>query len=156
AVTSLLRNVVSPELVPAWTGAMPRPAARLPETSRRGAAAVYFPACINRIFGHSHGSDRELSLPEALVAVSARAGTPLWIPEDVRGACCATVWHSKGYEEGNRYMAREVLSRLWRWTGGGRLPVVVDASSCTLGLTSEVVPYLDAEGRASHEQITVL
>src|SRR5688500_6821771 len=153
AVTSFVRNVVSPELVPAWTEAMPRAAARLPETSRPGAAAVYFPACINRIFGHSHRSDRELSLPEALVTVSRRAGMPLWIPDDVRGACCGTVWHSKGYAEGNRHMAREMVSRLWRWTDGGRLPVVVDASSCTLGLTSEVVPYLASLGRAHHEKI---
>ena len=55
---------------------------------------MYFPACINRIFGHSNRSDREPSLPEALVAVSRRAGMPLWIPDDVRGACCGTVWHS--------------------------------------------------------------
>jgi D-lactate dehydrogenase len=156
ALTSFARTVVSPELFPAWTEAMPKPAARLPETSRAGAAAVYFPACINRIFGHSHHSDRELSLPEALIAVSARAEMPLWIPDDVQGACCGTVWRSKGYQEGNLYMAREVVSRLWRWTDGGRLPVVVDASSCTLGLTSELVPYLDRETRARHEQITIL
>ena len=30
------------------------------------------------------------SLPEALVAVSARAGMPLWIPDDVAGHCCST------------------------------------------------------------------
>lgn len=157
ALTTALRAVVSTELVPAWSDRMPAAApAQLPVTDRAGAAAVYFPACINRIFGHSRDSQRELSLPEALVTVSARAGLPVWIPEDVSGSCCGTVWHSKGYEQGNRYMAREVVDRMWRWSDEGRLPVVVDASSCTLGLTSEVLPYLDGQRRAQHARLTII
>ena len=56
--------------------AMPRPApARLPRDRRDGAAAVYLPACVNRIFGRARGDGgRRPGLPEALVAVSARAG----------------------------------------------------------------------------------
>ena len=51
--TRALRNVISSELVPDWPAEMPRPApARLPITTRDGAAAVYLPACINRIFGN--------------------------------------------------------------------------------------------------------
>ena len=54
------------------------------------------------------------------------------------GNCCATVWHSKGYADGNEYMANKVVESLWRWSDGGQLPVVCDASSCTLGITSEI------------------
>ena len=36
------------------------------------------------------------ALPEALVAVSERAGLPLWIPADVAGHCCATPWALQG------------------------------------------------------------
>jgi D-lactate dehydrogenase len=155
-VTNLARSVISPELMPAWRKAMPGPAPRdLPRTDREG-AAVYFPACINRIFGNSRSSDRTMSLPEALVTVSQRAGKPLWIPDDVHGACCATVWHSKGYHEGNRYMARETLDRMWAWSKEGTLPVVVDASSCTLGLASEIIPYLDDDRRARHRRLTMI
>jgi D-lactate dehydrogenase len=156
-VTDAARSVISPELMPAWSNRMPGPApAHLPKTTREGASAVYFPACINRIFGNSRDSQRSLSLPEALVEVSRRAEQPLWIPGDVNGACCATVWHSKGYQKGNRYMAREVLDRMWRWTDNGTLPLVVDASSCTLGLASEIRPYLDDQRRAKHEQLTII
>jgi D-lactate dehydrogenase len=156
-VTEAARSVISPELMPAWSNRMPGPApAHLPRTTREGASAVYFPACINRIFGNSRDSQRSLSLPEALVEVSRRAEQPLWIPDDVNGACCATVWHSKGYQKGNRYMAREVLDRMWRWTDNGTLPLVVDASSCTLGLASEIRPYLDDQRRAKHEQLTII
>src|SRR5207302_2774329 len=78
----------------------------LPRTTRDGAAAVYFPACVNRIFGNPRDRPAEPTLPEALVAVSARAGQPVWIPNDVAGNCCATPWSSKGYRRGHELMAR--------------------------------------------------
>jgi D-lactate dehydrogenase len=135
------RRVLGAELVPAWPGDMPEPApAQLPATRREGAAAVYLPACINRIFGRPHGAPDELTGPEALVAVSARAGLPLWIPEDVSGHCCGTPWSSKGFARGHAHMAAKVSAALARWSDGGALPVVVDATSCTHGLLQEVAP----------------
>ncbi|MEU2182449.1 (Fe-S)-binding protein, partial [Streptomyces thermolilacinus] len=118
-------------------------------------AAVYFPACVNRVFGGPDGHPDGPSLPEAVVALSARAGLPVWIPGDVRGLCCATAWASKGYEEGASVMARRVVETAWGWTGGGLLPLVVDASSCALGLGREVVPYLDGRTRELHGELTV-
>jgi len=135
--TRVLRTAVSHELVPAWPGDMPRPAGALPATSRTGAAAVYLPACVNRIFGHARGAERELSLPEALVELSARAGAPVWIPPDAAGHCCGTPWSSKGYRAGHAYMAGHTGAALRRWTDGGSLPVVIDASSCALGLVED-------------------
>jgi D-lactate dehydrogenase len=136
---ALLRTRVSADLVPTWPDDMP-PAAprRLPATYPDGAAAVYMPACINRIFGNPRGLEDAPSLPEALVAVSARAGKPVWIPDDVTGNCCATPWSSKGYERGREFMAEKVGESLRRWTDGGRLPVVVDASSCSHALLDAV------------------
>jgi D-lactate dehydrogenase len=106
---------------------VPRPAARLPTTSREGAAAVYMPACINRIFG-------DQPVAEALVALSARAGLAVWIPPDVAGHCCATPWSSKGYERGHELMASRTADALDRWGDGGALPVITDASSCAQGM----------------------
>jgi D-lactate dehydrogenase len=114
---------------------MPPPApAKLPRTQRPGAAAVYLPSCINRIFGRPDDAPDGPSLPEALVTVSARAGLPLWIPPDVTGHCCATPWSSKGYASGQAEMASRTAAALRRWTGDGALAVVMDASSCSLGL----------------------
>jgi D-lactate dehydrogenase len=156
-ITQAARAVASPDLVPGWSTAMPAAApARLPATRREGAAAVYFTACVNRIFGHAPAGGQDRSLAEAFVAVSARAGLPLWIPDDVAGNCCATIWHSKGYDDGNALMANRVAEAMWRWTDGGRLPVVCDASSCSLGLAHEIVPYLTAENRGRHEQLDIL
>ncbi|MFD4867322.1 FAD-binding and (Fe-S)-binding domain-containing protein [Streptomyces sp. NPDC058412] len=156
AVTGAARKAVRPDLLPRWLPQIPGAAARsLPATRRVGAAAVYYPACVNRIFGGSGGRPGP-SLPEAVVAVSERAGRPVWIPRDVQGTCCATIWHSKGYDAGNREMANRIVEAAWGWTAGGRLPLIVDASSCTLGIAHEVVPYLTEDNRALHAELRIL
>jgi D-lactate dehydrogenase len=122
--------------------ALPPPApAKLPSTIHTGAAAVYVPSCTNRIFGSSADgpksggmgpkSARRPQVVEALVDVSARAGLPVWIPEDVVGSCCGLPWSSKGFSDAHRHKANEMVERLWGWSGEGALPTVVDAASCT-------------------------
>ncbi|MFE5616293.1 FAD-binding and (Fe-S)-binding domain-containing protein [Streptomyces sp. NPDC056524] len=156
AVTGAARKAVRPDLVPEWMPQIPGAAARrLPRTHRPAAVAVYYPACVNRIFGAPDGV-RGPSLPDAMVALSGRAGRPVWIPDDVAGTCCATIWHSKGYERGNEVMANRIVEAAWGWTAGGRLPLVVDASSCTLGIAHEVVPYLTDDNRELHAELTVV
>jgi D-lactate dehydrogenase len=109
--------------------ALPSPAPRtLPPTIHTGAAAVYVPSCTNRIFGGSPA--------QALVDVSARAGLPVWIPEDVVGSCCGLPWSSKGFGDAHRHKANEMVEKLWLWSGGGALPVVVDAASCTSSIAA--------------------
>ena len=129
------RSLFSDELVPSWPRNMPPPApASLPRTAREGAVAVYLPACVNRIFGPPPDDGAGLPLPDAMVAVSARAGMPVWTPDDVAGKCCSVPWASKGYTEGAKLMADRTTEALWSWSGEGELPVVIDASSCSQGL----------------------
>jgi D-lactate dehydrogenase len=97
--------------------------AKLPATIHTGAAVVYVPSCTNRIFAGSP--------IESLVEVSARAGLPVWIPEDIAGSCCGLPWSSKGYGEAHGLKANEMVERLWDWSGMGALPIVIDAASCT-------------------------
>jgi D-lactate dehydrogenase len=153
-----VRTAVSDELLPEWPANMPHPApARLPWTAREGAAAVYMPACVNRIFGRARdGMSAGPSLPEALVAVSARAGLSLWIPDDVAGHCCATPWTSKGFVGGARRMANHTVASLWRWSGEGELPIVCDASSCSLGLSAEAVSLLSEVNAERHAKLEIV
>lgn len=154
------RAALSDELLPEWPRNMPRPAApSLPPTRLEGATAVYMPACVNRIFGRARNgpaSSNEISLPGALVAVSERAGLRLWIPADVAGHCCATPWTSKGFAGGARRMANHTVSALWRWSDSGRLPVVCDASSCTLGLAEESAELLSELNAERHGKLELL
>ncbi|MDM0015243.1 FAD-binding and (Fe-S)-binding domain-containing protein [Variovorax sp. J22P168] len=150
-----VRTIVSSDVIPAVPGPMPHVARRLPATRRDGATAVYFPACINRMFGRDPGRAPAPSLPEVLVALSARAGRSLWIPPDVAGLCCSTPWHSKGYRTGHAFMATAIADALWRWSDGAHLPIIVDAASCTLGLLDDVGRHLDPERQERHRRLDI-
>jgi len=157
AISRGLRKVAGDEVVPEWSSALPSAApARLPTTTRTGATAVYLPACINRIFGRSRHDGEARWLPEALVDVSARAGQPVWVPPDAPGHCCGTPWSSKGFRDGHAQMAAALADALWRWSGEGALPVVIDASSCAHGIATEVPDALDEERRERLAAVTVL
>jgi D-lactate dehydrogenase len=148
AVTRALRRAAGDELVPEWSSALPRAApGSLPATSREGAAAVYMPACINRMMGTSRRDGTSRWLPEALVEVSARAGRPVWIPPDAPGHCCATPWSSKGFRDGHAQMAARLVDALWRWSDAGALPVVICATSCAQGIANDVPEAIDDERR---------
>lgn len=151
--TSAVRRLTGGLLVPNWTPATPSAAPVLPGTQADGAVAVYFPACVNRMFGPA--GDAEVSAPQALVTMAARVGRPVWIPPDVAGACCTTPWVSKGYPSGAATMAAITLDRAWEWTRQGRLPLVTDASSCALGLT-DLGPLLDDDRRRRFDAVTIL
>ena len=145
--------------------ALPRAAsAKLPATIHTGAAAVYVPSCTNRIFGLPvygpetalYGGDRRLGVMEALVEVSARAGLPVWIPEDTEGSCCGLPWSSKGFGAAHRLKANEMVERLWRWSGEGALPIVIDAASCTAAIADPGEGVLDAENAERLAKLEIL
>ena len=157
ALSRGVRRLAGDELVPEWSSALPHAApSHLPTTAREGAAAVYMPACINRIFGTSRRDRDRRWLPDALVEASARAGQPVWIPGDAPGHCCATPWSSKGFRDGHTHMAARLADALWRWSDGGALPVVIDASSCAHGIAAEVPDALDEERRERLAAVRVL
>lgn len=101
-------------------------------SSKAGAQAVYFPACINRMFGNSDPAHpANLLLPQAVVELGRRSGVPVWIPQDVGGRCCGTLWSSKGYNEGFKYHASQniMLRRSLTTCGGGPTKVNFQLSS---------------------------
>jgi D-lactate dehydrogenase len=155
AITRLLRAAAG-QATHQWSREMPRPAkARLPVTSAAGAEAVYFPACISRLMGALPGEPDAMSLPEVLVALAQRAGVGLHIPSDPQGVCCGVPFSSKGYAEAHAHAVNHAIERFWRWSGEGRLPVVVDTSPCTHGLKT-CRPYLTAENQARFDRLQIL
>jgi hypothetical protein len=46
---------------------------------------------------------------------------------------------------GQTWMSEQMSDALWRWSDGGKSPVVVDAASCTLGLKDDILEHLDDE-----------
>ncbi len=150
-------SAVASRVAPARAGGLPGPApGALPETRRAGAAAVYLPSCLNRMMGVSRADPGGVWLPAALVALSARAGRPVWIPPDAAGHCCGMPWSSKGLRDGQRVMAGKLAAALWRWSEEGSLPVVIDAASCTQGVLAEVPEALGEEDAARLGRVRVL
>jgi D-lactate dehydrogenase len=130
--------------------------ARAPETTREGASAVYVPSCTNRIFGRANGAGSPASLADALVEVSTRAGLPVWIPAEVAGSCCGLPWSSKGYGDAHSHKASEMVERLWRWSGEGDLPIVIDAASCTHAIAEPGEGVLSEENAERLAAMTIL
>jgi len=143
--------------------ALPPPAsAQMPQTPR--ASAVYLPSCTNRIFGADGPQSgqigrfeaRRLGIAEAMVEVSARAGAPVWVPEDLAGSCCGLPWGSKGFGVAYRHKANEMVERLWRWSDEGALPVVIDAASCTAAIAEPGEGVLGEENAERLAKLTIL
>ncbi|WP_347110966.1 (Fe-S)-binding protein [Paenarthrobacter sp. S56] len=78
--------------------------------------------------GHPRGASG------AFLEICDRAGIRLRTPERLESMCCGTPWKSKGMTAGWEHMRGLVVPALTEATEGGRLPVIVDASSCTEGL----------------------
>jgi D-lactate dehydrogenase len=92
---------------------------------------------------------------EAFVTVAQRAGVPVWIPADVEGTCCGVPFSSKGYEDGHSVAVNRAIARFWEWSDQGRLPVVIDTSPCTYGLTT-ARPYLTPENQERFDRLRIL
>jgi len=151
--------------------ALPPPApVQLPATPHESARAVYVPSCTNRIFGPNPGADGPKSeveslisarrppksVVEALVEVSARAGWPVWIPPEVAGSCCGLPFGSKGYGAAHRQKANAMVESLWRWSGEGALPIVIDAASCTQAVAEPGESVLSEENAERLAQLEIL
>jgi len=134
AITGAMRKLIGPNM-PVWTADMPHATRKgIPRTERKTADVVYFPACISRVMGRLPGECDELSLMQATVILAERASVPVWIPEDVAGNCCATPYSSKGFEESRDAMLNRIIGNFWKWSGEGKLPIMIDTSPCTYGL----------------------
>src|SRR5690606_22831533 len=124
----------------------------------RAVAAVFSPACIDELFGPADTPGEPvapLGATRAFEALCARAGLALAVPDGIAGLCCGTPWRSKGLDRGYAEMARRTFEAVWEASDGGRLPVVTEAGSCTLGL-AELGDALTGEALDRYRRLRVL
>jgi D-lactate dehydrogenase len=96
-----------------------------------------------------------MSLMEAFVTVAQRAGRSVWIPDDVEGTCCGVPFSSKGYDQAQAVAVNRAIERFWEWSSEGKLPIVIDTSPCTYGLTTSR-PHLTAVNQERFDRLRIL
>ncbi|WP_045558347.1 FAD-binding and (Fe-S)-binding domain-containing protein [Streptomyces sp. FxanaA7] len=153
-VTAAGRALLGTDVVPAWSPDLPRGGTRRHPRTAAAAQAVYFPACVSTMFGAAESGTGK-GVGEAFLALCERAGVEVRVPDRIASLCCGTPWKSKGLTDGHAVMRERVVPVLRSATDNGALPVVVDAASCTEGLTHllakegirvmDVVAFVDAE-----------
>jgi D-lactate dehydrogenase len=157
-ITALTRlgERLSGLVLPKWNPVVPHVPARLPVTKQQNANYVYFPSCISRQMGVPQPG--MASLAETMVTVAARAGINLWIPADVEGNCCGMPFGSKGYTTAYKATRSRTLKKFWEWSEHGRIPVVIDTTSCTYTLRQykDNLTALSEEEIAIYEKMTIL
>jgi len=124
-VNNLGRALLGTDNIPLWSPELPKGGNARARTPIGQPAAVYVPACVSRMF--------ESGVQDAFLTLCAMAGIDVLVPRDIESLCCGTVWSSKGITSGYDAMRARALSSLQRASDGGRLPIIVDASSCTEG-----------------------
>jgi D-lactate dehydrogenase len=129
--TKVGRSVLGDEVVPLYSADLPAGGRRRAIRHDDAPVAVYFSSCTTTMFGPAAEGG---GVAESFLALCERAGVRIRTPDDLPSLCCGTPWKSKGLTAGYAEMKARVAESLRLATGGGRLPVVCDASSCSEGL----------------------
>jgi len=90
---------------------------------------------------------------EVTVELARRAGVPVYIPDDVVGACCGTPFSSKGLSRAHAIAINTAVERCWRWSEEGKLPIVIDTSPCTYGFKN-ARSYLTSKNQERFDRMT--
>ncbi|GAA1869462.1 FAD-binding and (Fe-S)-binding domain-containing protein [Paeniglutamicibacter psychrophenolicus] len=137
------RAVLGDDTLPLYSAELPAGGTRRARPAPAGEpVAVYFPACVNTMFGPADPA--QPGIQESFSALAERTGVQLLVPTGIDSLCCGTPWSSKGMEAGHASMGERTVAALREASGNGELPILCDASSCTEGLRhsieTEVVP----------------
>lgn len=124
----------------AWPGsplalaAMPNAGRGAPSSVTRGAreAVVYVAACPSRTMAPSDDGRDQRLLPDVVISLLGKAGFDVIVPDGLDGLCCGLTFESKGFSEEAARKGEEMAKAILAASRGGQLPVVMDASPCSL------------------------
>jgi len=146
--------------MPLWSNQISRPPAlsaikRRKELIReeKQNTVVYFPACISRMMG-SYKEKKKSGL-ETFLSICDKSGIEVVVLDNVGGSCCSQIFSSKGFKDAYRFTANDIVERLWASSREGRLPVVIDVSSCAYTL-HHIRPVLEPGNKKKFDQLRIL
>ncbi len=141
--TASLLHKISGGAIPALATSTPHPAALPhPRQDGPGEAVVYLPSCATRTFGAQPLDPETDSVPERFVRLMEKAGFRVILPKNLGTLCCGQPFESKGMADVADAKAQELAQALLAASDNGRLPVVVDASACSLRMKNTLPPQL--------------
>ncbi len=127
-VNKVLRSISGENSVPLWNKTLPIGGKERTSLKSNNPDLVYFPSCVNSLYGES-------DIQRAFLNLCEKAGLKVLIPEGIQDLCCGTPWASKGLTQGYEGMALKTKKEIMRQVTKENLVVVSDATSCTHGLT---------------------
>ncbi|MBV1779777.1 FAD-binding oxidoreductase [Paeniglutamicibacter sp. ABSL32-1] len=131
------RTVLGEDTLPLYSAELPAGGTKRARPAPAGdPVAVYFPACVNTMFGPADPS--QAGIQESFGALAQRVGVELLVPEGIDSLCCGTPWSSKGMETGHASIRERTVVALRAASRNGELPILCDASSCTEGLRHSI------------------
>ncbi|MES3019245.1 MAG: FAD-binding and (Fe-S)-binding domain-containing protein [Bacteroidota bacterium] len=125
---------------------------KIAEYTAEQTSVVYFPTCISRIMG---GAENKKSIPETFLSISQKSGINVIIPEGIEALCCGQLFSSKGFNMAYASKCNETVDKLWRITNEGRVPVVLDVTSCSQTL-QKCRPVLDELNKQRFDQLSII
>lgn len=122
-LTKLIRFILPS--FPLWSNQIRRPGKRLKSVTSATASqdVIYFTTCISRMMGGESG--------EQFMEVCKRADIGVIIPKGIGGSCCGQLYSSKGFTTAFRDTANANIQKLWITSAEGKIPVILDVTSCT-------------------------
>jgi D-lactate dehydrogenase len=127
-VNKVLRAISGENSMPMWNKTLPIGGKERSSLKSNNPDLVYFPSCVNSLYGES-------DIQRAFLNLCEKAGLKVLIPEGIQDLCCGTPWASKGLTQGYEVMALKTKKEIMRQVKRENLVVVSDATSCTHGLT---------------------
>lgn len=108
---------------------------------------VYFSACINRMLGGD--------LFQSFSSICNKAQIEIKTSKTISTSCCGQIFSSKGYAEAHRYTVNQTIEKLYHDCEEGRIPVVLDVTSCTQTLLN-CRSYLTGENQGKFDKMRIL
>ena len=133
-VAGRIAQAVTGGSFPKVHASLPRPAKPPVANRATGEEVVYIPSCANRSLGASSGAPESDAVPERMTALLEKAGFRVVFPENMAELCCGQAFESKGMNDLADAKSSEMERALLAASDNGRIPVLMDASACTLRL----------------------
>ena len=149
-ITLLIRKLLP--TFPIWTKQLTHPVS-IPKTVAKNAEIIYFTCCMNRMMGAD--IEKEKTIVDSLISLCEKANIAVTIPPDIKGYCCGQAYSSKGFSDAYKYAANKTVEALWQWTNQGKIPVVLDITSCTYSLKTSR-PYLTNANQVLFDKIIII